>query len=197
MGHSIPPPLAREKGWRHWSLPAPSEASQDAGIKGSDSSGPRHAAKGQGLVTPRFPVERQSPSPGVMCHQLSPSPSRSGGIAASSPSAGKPAQCHRTAKLGTPQDLPVPPRGRWHRGAGVWPPPYFAPPSCPELGPVPGAVPPPPTSNMLPTSPGGQEVYRDRGGPAVVTVAVPAGCSLHSSAGGSCAATPARPPQCH
>lgn len=127
-------------------------------------------------------------------------PRRSRGIVAGGLSTREPAQCHGTAGLGTPQDLPVPlTRGRWLRGAGAWPPPHFSPPTCPEPGPEPRAV--PPTSNVPPAPAGRREVHGGcggRGGPAAAAAAaIPAGCSSHSSAGGSCATTPARPPQHH
>lgn len=156
-GHSIPLPLAREKGQGRWHRPsvAPSEASRDARTKGSDASS-RHrrhrTAKGQ---TPKPAHGGQSPR--MTCHRLSPSPRRSGGIGASGPSTRKPAQCHGTAELGTPRDLHIPPAcGRWLRGAGAGPPPCFAPPRCPGLG---------PPCNVPLASPGRREVAGGRGGP--------------------------------
>lgn len=85
----------------------------------------------------------------------------------------------------------------------------FPPPMCQELGPV-GAVPP---CDVPPVSLGGLGVHRvaeamvaegvwwpgwprkcggrgGRGGVVAAVAAVPAGCRLHSSAGGSCATPP-------
>lgn len=161
---------------------APGGASRDARTKGSDTSGhrrchlsPRGNGPGSGGAT--FPHKTPKPargshSPGVMCHQpcATSCPHHPDTAVPSSPVAQAPgSRPSAVAQLGWEPcwDLPVPPRAWWLRG----------------------------------TAGGGRcrggHGSGGCGGRGSGGGAVPAGSSSHSSAGGSCAVTPARPPQRH